>query len=62
MSNMSYCRFRNTLTDLIDCQRNFENISSESELDAAKKMIRICKEIVEKFNGDDLRLEGAEDE
>jgi hypothetical protein len=28
MSNMSYCRFENTLNDLVDC---FQNISEEAE-------------------------------
>ena len=28
MANMSYCRFENTLNDLVDC---FQNISEEAE-------------------------------
>lgn len=27
MSNMSYCRFRNTLKDLLDCQEALDNMS-----------------------------------
>lgn len=49
MGNMSYCRFRNTLQDLRDCVQsledidgNIDNLESEEEQDAAKKLIRLC--------------------
>lgn len=48
MSNMSYCRFENTVADLRDC---FEHISdddlSEREEAARDDLIEICKNIVE---------------
>jgi len=48
MSNMSYCRFENTLHDLRDCWENFEDPQdelSESEKKARKKLVELCREI-----------------
>ena len=49
MSNMSYCRFQNTLTDLRDCFDHidewFENALSEEEEGACKKLIKLCMDI-----------------
>jgi hypothetical protein len=46
MPNMSYCRFRNTATDMDDC---FEHIDdkdlSEEEKEARLLLIRYCVEI-----------------
>lgn len=53
MSNMSYCRFQNTLHDLIDCQDQLEAILnadtedgdgklSEEELSAATQLVDRC--------------------
>ncbi len=56
MSNMSYCRFQNTLSDLFDCKENFNDISSEDELEAAKRMILLCQEIVDEFDPDYLSI------
>jgi hypothetical protein len=51
MSNMSYCRFQNTLGDLFDCQEALDNgeledgqLSDEEER-AAKRLIDVCREI-----------------
>jgi SepF-like predicted cell division protein (DUF552 family) len=55
MSNMSYCRFRNTLSDLRDCGDALEDIDgdlselSEEEADAAKRLIEMCRQIAEDF-------------
>lgn len=55
MSNMSYCRFRNTSRDLIDCKEALEALLngsseegplSEDELHAAVKLISTCCSIV----------------
>lgn len=47
MSNMSYCRFRNTLADLLDCQEHLlEELSTEEEK-ARAELVRTCQEIVE---------------
>ena len=47
--NMSYCRFYNTFHDLFDCSNALYNgdIESEEEKRYAKKLIELCKEIVE---------------
>jgi hypothetical protein len=58
MSNMSYCRFRNTLNDLDDC---YEALCDEEELDdedekrARKKLIQLCQTIADEFG------EGSDD-
>jgi hypothetical protein len=43
MANMSYCRFRNTLTDLKDCYDNLwdEDLSPEEER-ARERLIIVC--------------------
>lgn len=51
MANMSYCRFRNTLSDLRDClwtitDAGFESLSSE-ELRAARDLYEVCQEFVD---------------
>ena len=52
--NMSYCRFENTFYDLRDC---YEHISDEDlsrdEENARKKLIELCKEIVEECGEED---------
>lgn len=47
MSNMSYCRFRNTLVDLIDCQEYIHEVLSGAEEQARNEMIATCVEILE---------------
>lgn len=53
MSNMSYCRFRNTLGDLDDCKDALEAMMYEGEaaldaeeLVAAKNLVKTCAEIL----------------
>ena len=51
MSNMSYCRFENTLSDLQDC---FENMDADLEKDsrewrAREELIDICQDIAADF-------------
>lgn len=59
MTNMSYCRFRNTLQDLRDCVNylddDFNDISSE-EKQAAKRMRDLCKQYIAEY--DDLIIDG----
>lgn len=62
MSNMSYCRYRNTLMDLQDCEEALqEEIDNDviledelgsDELRARKHLIQLCKDIAEMFEGD----------
>ena len=51
MANMSYCRFRNTLSDLQDClqaitEEGFESLSP-GELRAARSLYDVCQEFVD---------------
>ena len=57
MPNMSYCKFQNTFSDLIDCASTlnenhysevFENLST-SERAAAKNLIELATEIAHNF-------------
>ena len=57
MANMSYCRFRNTLNDLRDCEANFDNINSIEELVAAKHLLRACQRIVDSIDMGDLIMQ-----
>ena len=56
MSNMSYCRFQNTLPDLIDCNEALQDVDdnlaelSRDEARAANELIRICQEIAARFD------------
>lgn len=47
MSNMSYCRFHNTLLDLRDCYESMKEDEplSESELIARNKLVELCSRI-----------------
>ena len=51
MSNMSYCRFRNTLEDFRDCIRNIEDHElSDEEAQARYHLIKEVAEIVERYD------------
>ncbi len=66
MGNMSYCRFRNTLEDLRDCRDHIadgvqteettgeENAISTDEAKARSKLIKVCQEIVETAEEEDI--------
>jgi hypothetical protein len=45
MSNMSYCRFENTLPDLIDCAYHLDNDASDREQEYRTRFIKVCVEI-----------------
>lgn len=53
MANMSYCRFKNTLRDLVDCVNALEAVVyegesiSESEWEYAKRMKGWCERFIE---------------
>lgn len=53
MSNMSYCRFRNTLSDLRDCQNNLDDTDdlSREERRARWELIKLCRDIAEDCEG-----------
>lgn len=61
MSNMSYCRFENTVQDLRDCYENWESLveketdeesPNEHELRARATMLKICQNIVDNYGGE----------
>ena len=54
MTNMSYCRFENTLGDLKDCWDNINDIedASEYEIKARYDLVKLCIEISNAFDGD----------
>jgi hypothetical protein len=59
MSNMSYCRFENTLEDLRDCLDHIEDeVGSKDEHEARKELIEVCQEIIKITKGQDLKFEG----
>jgi hypothetical protein len=67
MSNMSYCRFENTLSDLEDCQDNFKNTQSIDEAQAAIDLYRLCAAIVNDNDLSDLeahlaKLQGEDED
>lgn len=55
MGNMSYCRFENTFRDMQDCQNALDDKGlrgmSSSEKKYAKRLIEMCKEIVDNHEG-----------
>jgi hypothetical protein len=55
MSNMSYCRFENTVADLRDCYQNMDEDLDDSETEKAARasLIRLCKRIAENYSEDD---------
>ena len=64
MSNMSYCRFENTTTDMRDCIEELENEGYELELMqsdmssheaiALKQFIKMCRDVSESTSHIDL--------
>ncbi len=60
MSNMSYCRFQNTLPDLRDCYENLSDVlemefqddlgdNDKAELRNAKRLIKLCHDIAQDY-------------
>lgn len=62
MSNMSYCRFENTLADLEDCLDNITEEVSAEEHDARVRLIEVAKEIVRAAKENRWITEGYEEE
>jgi len=57
MSNMSYCRFENTESDLRDCVEAMEEAAtfaeldlSQYELDSYMSMKRLCERFLKQYN------------
>lgn len=58
MGNMSYCRFENTLPDLLDCvehtyefgtEKDFLESLSKHEAEAARQLFKLCRRLAERF-------------
>ncbi len=65
MSNMSYCRFENTMRDLEDCQEHLnDKLDSEYEISSRVRLIEICRNIAKEMEDEDLDKlpKGKEDE
>lgn len=57
MSNMSYCRFQNTVADLGDCRDNMnESLSTDEEVAARRRLIKLCCSIAIDY-GDEVGIE-----
>lgn len=59
MSNMSYCRFENTLRDLIDCNNNlFKKLEKGSNEEKKRlRLIECCWDIVNKIGLENIETE-----
>ena len=59
MSNMSYCRFRNTLADLQDCADALYELgypaaaARDDELEAATALLKLCRTLADDFTEED---------
>ena len=70
MSNMSYCRFNNTASDVADCIDSWhEGVSSKEEAIKRKRLVELCRELLDLAEEDsemvenlELNEEGDEDE
>ena len=68
MSNMSYCKFQNTLSDLRDCVYDMQERANNDGLDehgdalsdyeksALRSLYRLASEMVHNFNEDDIEI------
>ena len=56
--NMSYCRFENTVNDMIDCISNMEldEYASEHEKRARKRFVELCAQVAKDYS-DELEEE-----
>ena len=52
MSNMSYCRFENTASDLADCFDHMYDDLEGSEQEARARIIRMAHDIAEEHPND----------
>ena len=49
MSNMTYCRFENTLYDLIDCKESLNDEVEDTELNCKKLLLKECYNILDEY-------------
>ena len=57
---MSYCRFENTVNDMIDCINNMEidEYASEYEKRARKRFVELCAQVAKDYS-DELEEDDA---
>lgn len=61
MSNMSYCRWENTLSDLEDCVESFhEGVANRDEAVARKRMMAVAEELLSLYRSDREMVDGKE--
>lgn len=54
MSNMSHCRFQNTLADLRDCRDAWhEPIDTDEEIKARQQLLKLCQKIVRNYGDEE---------
>ncbi len=56
MPNMSYCRFENTASDLVDCLANLHDDLGETEHKARKRLLILCARILIDADVDSLPI------
>ena len=54
MSNMSYCRFENTLSDLQDCEGALFDTLGETENRKRASLIKLCHDIAKQVPLDEI--------
>jgi hypothetical protein len=61
MSNMSYCRWENTLSDLEDCVESFhEGVANRDEARARLRMMAVAEELLSLYRSDREMVDGKE--
>ena len=59
MSNMSYCRYSNTISDMQDCVDEWrEGVANKDEARARKEMVAIAEEIIALYRDDREMVDG----
>lgn len=59
MSNMSYCRFENTLRDLKDCYEHMTDVNLDpEEIRARQAMVELCSEILSECTNVEVQVDG----
>jgi hypothetical protein len=66
MSNMSYCRFYNTLRDLQDCYEHLDEELSGDEYISRKRLVEVCQDIIKEVDSlggvEELRRDSDDEE
>lgn len=54
MSNMGYCRFENTLPDLMDCYEHINDDDlSDREIKSRRRLLELCALIASEYEDDE---------